>query len=209
MIVRVSLCPEGGTAGVVIGGVVGNLVATGAGVAVGAGVGIAVRVGVGSGVAVGIGVAARVEGAVGEGIGLNIVVGAGVGSRVPVGSGAGVGSTLGDGAADVVAVATTAGVGEDVDAVPGVSVGPAAVSWAVVGESAGVPAAGTGVVLSAPQARVNMMVRTTISRGTVAYIPPEIVPNLGRVDIQVISRTHRDHDHHENCERTSLLAMMS
>ena len=135
-------------------------------------------VGVASGAAVGTGVAARGTGAVGEGAGVNVAVGPGVGSRVPVVSGTGVGSTLGAGAADAVGVATASGVGDDVDAVPGVSVGPPVASWAAVGEAAGVPAVGTGVVLSAPQARVNMMVRTTISRGAVAYIPPEVVPNL-------------------------------
>ena len=49
---------------------------------------------------------------------------------------------------------------------------------AQVGGAAVVPAAGTGAVSSAPQARVNMMVRTTISRAASRILPHQIVPNL-------------------------------
>ena len=96
----------------------------------------------------------------GEGTGVSVDVGAGVAD----GCGVADGSNPGDGAADMVGAAAASGVGDDTATAVGVSVSPAVGSWTAVGGAAMVPAAGTGAVSSAPQARVNMIVRTTISR---------------------------------------------
>ena len=112
-----------------------------------------------------------VDGRLANTIGIGVNVGVGVG--VADGSGVGVGSTLGDGAADAVGGATPSGVGDDAAVVVGVSGGPAVSFFAAVIRAADVPAIGTKAVLSALQARVNMMVRTTIRGEPVSYSLPK------------------------------------